>query len=338
MNWAFIHMMHFCHPSRSLAEGLIAAGENIVCQVPTRMVKAFVKQDCNVSPTPGIVGRYVDRTIARILDLDAMLFCHSIDVSAKHIEIYRKRGLRPCFYFFDPYPDKISGLAKEAMSEFDCVFAHGEQVCKELLAMGARKAVSLLPYVAGASTFSYKPQVERDVDIVCSFTAPYDGRGWDCTSRVELVKAFRSEFGDKFVHHGRPERWEPVGIDCKPLIQPHEMHALYARAKIVLNAHARHNCKHYCNHRFFEILSCGALQLCDRCNDLEEIVDGSGIAYYDSVADAVKQAKQLLADEERRARMADSGYCTARSRYSGAHAGRLLADTMRGINADASGS
>lgn len=337
MNWLVLGMMHYTHPVRSLAEGLIAAGETVVGHVPTKMVGNFIRQDVGLPATANssseLVARFVDRTVARIHDLDAILFCHSKDLPAKSIRAYRERGLCPIFYFFDPYPSGLSDLAKEALPEFEVVFVHGEAICAELSAMGARRTEVLYPGLAGASAFPAVPPREKDVDIVCSFTAPYEGRGWRCTDRTELVKAFRSKFGDRFVHHGKQERWAQAGIECQPLIQPHEMHALYSRAKIVLNAHARHGAKHYCNHRFFEIPACGGFQLCDACNDLQDLQDTSIMTYYTTPHDAVALAHEYLGTDDRRQSMANAAWakCDSAYKYSHLGAGATLNTVIKNI-------
>jgi hypothetical protein len=95
-----------------------------------------------------------------------------------------------------------------------------------------------------------------------------------------------------------------------------DLYGALSRAKIVLNGAVDMAGNERGNMRCFEAMGCGALLLSDAGKYPDGMVPGSTLITYASAADAIAQARRLLADDGRRTGIARDGYKMVSTRYS----------------------
>lgn len=108
------------------------------------------------------------------------------------------------------------------------------------------------------------------------------------------------------------------------------MYEILVKSKIVVNRHGE-VAKHFANNmKMFETTGCSALLLTDQKSNLHDIfrVDSECVAYT-SAQDAVEKIKDLLADEQRRDKIARAGCARTLGEYTYYQTMGLVAEVMK---------
>jgi hypothetical protein len=184
-------------------------------------------------------------------------------------------------YFIDVHQDLRSRLL--LANFFDAVFVAQRDYVTQFRDAG-HAHVGWLPLACDPGT-SALPAVPRDLEM--AFVGKLGSRGSARHANLTgVLPHFRTN-------------------DYARFYNPEEMAAVYARAKIVLNASINGDV----NMRLFEGMAAGALLLTDRIgNGLDELfTEGVDYVGYSDADEAVRQARKYLEDDAARERIARSG-------------------------------
>jgi hypothetical protein len=132
-------------------------------------------------------------------------------------------------------------------------------------------------------------------------------------SRLSRLAESPIGFMPPLARHRRPEIVRSVS---RPPVFGLELYRVLSHAKIVLNGSIDMSGNERGNMRCFEGMGCGALLLSDEGKYPAGMVPGSTLITYGSPADAIAQARRLLADKDQREAIAREGHKMISTRYS----------------------
>lgn len=213
----------------------------------------------------------------RLIDPDVYLW---VDSGVKHVpsDLAAFKGAKAC-YLIDTHLDIETRLA--VARHFDHVFLAQKAQVPAFVGAGLRD-VTWLPLACSKELHDLAPE-PRTLDVA------YVGSLSDEDSRRrDLIGGLKERYPNSYV--GRA--W------------PHDMAAIYHRARIVVNACVNRDV----NMRVFEALASGALLITDEADGLEDLfVDGTHLVIYRDDRELHDLIDHYLDDSEARERIAAAG-------------------------------
>lgn len=167
----------------------------------------------------------------------------------------------------------------------ECTPADKEEYCSDVVFVGSH-------YPERAALFEHLA-----AQRFCDFALW--GPGWDSLPRTSLLRRHVRGF------HTRPEEWRKI----------------YSAGKIVISSHYRDPGGilpvYQASPRVFEILACGAFQLCDDQHDVFALFkDGHDLVKFTDAKDLVAKVQYYLGHAEKRSAIAAQGRKTVLSRHT----------------------
>lgn len=233
-------------------------------------------------------------TILRVLPKDYMpdLYLY-VDSGHDRIEPgIEQLGMPRVAWLIDAHVSPESRL--EMARHFDVVFVAQKAYAEKFRAAGLDQ-VHWLP-LGCAPRLHHRPEVARDLDVAFVGSLSSD----EGFRRRKLIHAAMQNRPNHFLGKAWPE----------------DMAAIYARAKIVVNAAYKNDV----NMRVFEALASGALLVTDPAAGLEDLFcDGEHLVIYRNDAAIGETVERYLADTAARARIAAAGRQEVLARHTYAH-------------------
>jgi spore maturation protein CgeB len=198
------------------------------------------------------------------------------------------------------------------MMEYDHIFVFDQYYVDEIKKRGCTK-VNYLPLATDDEVFRKVPLEESERIIygydVCFVGAP-------CRERLEIFNSLNGfnvgVFGDKWNRY----RHRMKGNYFKGEAYGEKVLKLYAASKIILNIHHPQSV-YGLNTRTFDIPSCGAFEIVDYKEGLQDLFDiGKEIVCYRSVDELRDLIRYYLAHPEERKRIVEQGYARVKGQHT----------------------
>jgi hypothetical protein len=129
--------------------------------------------------------------------------------------------------------------------------------------------------------------------------------------RVEVVKALKREFGNRFMIYG--SGWEKHGIQTKRIGNVEESD-VYNNCKVAISV-SNFRFKRYYSDRLLRIMGCGAFPLSHDFEEIEkDFTEGQDIVTFKNIKELIQKCHYYLDHDEERNQIAENAYKTAHTK------------------------
>ncbi|MFL5616672.1 MAG: glycosyltransferase [Gemmatimonadaceae bacterium] len=286
--------------------------------------------------TPSPVRRFVPvlhrrQALSRVLEcleaneVDTVVVLKGECFDAEAVSRIRQKARVPVVNWFpdDPHQLHVSRVIAPA---YDLFFTHDTYALAELSRSGVRHA-RYLPFACHPAVHHPYP---RSVE-------PNDGRLEGSLLFIGTYDPIRASVLAAIVDLGltvagpgwRPEHLRGATV-LRTGVYGESMFRAFSRARICLNIHQNFGRSvdlygHGLNSRVFEVTGCGGVLLTDRKSDLSELFDEDReVSCYQSHGELRDRVEYLLANDDRRRRLAEEGRARAISAHTLHHRFRSM--------------